>query len=134
MRDKFRSVVRCTMTGDTMLGENIEDEEFGELRGCDRVDHQDEYTLLRKTVNNYKNRSVPERGRKLFNKIHRDGIPGSGGYRELLEESVGLVARSLGALTRSARVTIVLDESSHPGPYVLAADQFQGLILTKVSR
>ena len=65
---------------------------------------------------------------KLFDEVHGNGVPRTGRNRELLYCSVGLMSRSLGALTRSARATIVLDKGAEVRPGELPSDEGEGLV------
>jgi hypothetical protein len=65
----------------------------------------------------------------MFNEVHGYGVPRAGWNRKLFEQSIGLVARHLGALASSARIAIILDKCPHAGPYVLSVDQLQCLVL-----
>ena len=53
---------------------------------------------------------------------------------ELFEKSIGFVTRGLQSSTRSTEIAVVFDDGPHIGPGIFLADQFQGLVLTKVSR
>src|ERR1700710_2228442 len=58
VRDKFRTAIRCDVRGYTMLGENVEQEEFCEFRGCDGVVGRDKYCLLREAVDDDEDCSI----------------------------------------------------------------------------
>jgi len=53
-----------------MLGEDVEEEQFGQLQGHDGVMHGDEDTLLRKVVYNNQNGHESGGGGGLFNEVH----------------------------------------------------------------
>ena len=89
---------------------------------------QNEYTLLAEAVNYDEYGSVTLGARKLFDEVHENRVPRMGRNRELLYCSVGLMSRSLGALTRSARATIVLDKGAEVWPGELPSDEGEGLV------
>jgi hypothetical protein len=81
-------------------------------------------------VNDNKDRSKTVRRQKVFNEFHGYGVPRAGWNQKLFEQSIRLVARRLCVL---AHGTVILDKRSHAGPYILSSDQFQCLVLAKVS-
>ena len=52
----------------------------------------------------------------------------------MLENSVGFMVSRLRTSTDSARLNIILYESTHIRPYIISPDEFQCLGLAKVSR
>ena len=84
------------MHGNAMLGKDMEEEQFGQLRGCDGVVHGDENTLLREVVYDNQNGRESRGSGELFNEVHRDGIPWAFGNQKLLQQAIWLVAGDLG--------------------------------------
>ena len=70
----------------------------------------------------------------MLNEINGNRIPGPLGYRELLQQPVGLVPFQLGSGAGGAQLAVVLDEFLEAGPNVVAADLVEGLRLAKMAR
>jgi hypothetical protein len=87
---------------DTVLGEDMDNEELGKLSGGDSVVCWNKDRLLRKAVNNDKNGIISGGLRELFDEIHGDQIPWLFRYRKLLQETVWLVMLQFGRHTGSA--------------------------------
>ena len=58
------------MRGNSVLGEDMEYEELGQLHGCDCVKGQYEYPLLGESVNNDEDGSETGGFREFLNKVH----------------------------------------------------------------
>ena len=71
------------MTGYSVLREDMEYEETGQLYHCKSVVDRNEDSLLGESVNNNKDGCESSRGGKLFNEVHRYGIPGTHRNRNL---------------------------------------------------
>ena len=83
MRDELRTSVRGNVGGNSVLREYMEEEKLCELRGCNCVVSRNEDALFGQTINDNKYGSETGGRRKLFNKIHRYGVPWFLGDREL---------------------------------------------------
>jgi hypothetical protein len=71
-RDKLRALVGGDMRGDTVFGEDMHDEEFGESGRVDGIVSRDEYTLLAESVHDDKDCSKSVRVGELLNEVHGD--------------------------------------------------------------
>ena len=69
----------------------------------------------------------------MLNEIDGNRIPGPLGYRELLQQPVGLVLFRLGSGAGGARLAVVLDEFLEAGPGVVAVDLVEGLRLAEMA-
>ena len=94
------------MSGDAMFGEDVKQEETSEFFGGDLALGQDEDTLFREVVNDNQDHSVTVGLRELFDEVHRDGIPVSGGDRQGLKPTVGFVPLGLVLGTCDARLNV----------------------------
>jgi hypothetical protein len=56
--DEFGTLVRGYMGWNSMFREDMEYEQFSELRGCDRIVCGDEYGLLHKSINDDEDGSI----------------------------------------------------------------------------
>jgi hypothetical protein len=72
MRDKFGTSVRGDMRWNSMLGEDMDNEKFGQLGRNDSIVSWNEESLLSKTVYHYQDSSETFGVRKLLDKVHRD--------------------------------------------------------------
>ena len=52
----------------------------------------------------------------------------------MLEGTIGLMTRSLGACARRTRLDGVLDEGADIWPSIVTADEFEGAVLTEMAR
>src|SRR5687767_12675112 len=96
------------MLWNTMLGENMGDEQAGEGRSVEVGMGRNEYGLFGEAVDDDENVGEASGSRKTLNEIHGDGIPRPAWYRKLLEESERLMVWNLGALAGGAGIHIVL--------------------------
>ena len=78
-RHELGATVRSNMSRYTMFREDISNEEFGQAGGVHGVHGGDEDALLGESVNNDEDSSEAGGLRKMFNEIHGDGIPCTGG-------------------------------------------------------
>ena len=83
------------MTRYSVLREDMEYEETGQLYHGKRVVGRNEDSLLGESVNDNKDGCESSQGGKLFNEIHRYGIPRMFGNGKWFEESIGLVPMRL---------------------------------------
>ena len=88
-------MVRCNMTGYSVLREDMEYEETGQLYRSKSVVSQNEDSLLGESVNDNKDGCESSRGGKLFDEVHRYGIPEMHGNGKWFEESIGFVPTRL---------------------------------------
>ena len=72
MGDEFRSTVGSDVGRDTVLGEDVQYEELGELGGRDGVMSGNEDGLLGQSVNNDQDGRKAVGKWELFNEVHRD--------------------------------------------------------------
>ena len=89
---------------------------------------ENENALFGELVDYNQDRIETIRSRKWLDEVHGNGVPRMDRNQELLYCSVGLMSRSLGALTRSARATIVLDKGAEVRPGELPLDEGEGLV------
>lgn len=108
--DEFGAPVVSNMSWDTVLGEDVNDEEFGKFLRGDSAVAGNEDRLLGKAIDDNKDGVVTVGGRKGFNEVHGDGVPGALRNRKLLEEAVRFMTGGLGATARSAGGAVVFDE------------------------
>jgi len=83
------------MTRYSVLQEDMEYKEAGQLDCSKSIMGQNEDSLLGESVNDSKNGCKSSQGGKLFNEIHRYGIPRTCGNGKWFEESIGLVLTRL---------------------------------------
>ncbi len=83
------------MTGYSVLREDMEYKETGQLYCGKSVVGRNEDSLLGESVNDNKDGCESSRGGKLFNEVHRYGIPGLCGNGKWFEESIGFVLTRL---------------------------------------
>ena len=103
MRDEFGSAVGSNMAWNSMLGEDVKNEELCKLLRRNHVVSRDEESLLGETINNDQYSGITgRRRRELLYEIHRDGVPRLLGNGKLFEESVRSVAHRFGMGTSSA--------------------------------
>jgi hypothetical protein len=127
------ATIGSDMSGYTMLGENISDEEGGKSGGIDLIRSGDEDALLGKPIDD--NQYGCEAGGlgKMLDEVHGDGIPRTSWDRELLNETIGFVAGGLSPTTSRARGDKVVNELSDSGPSVFPSDELNSLINPEVS-
>ena len=77
----------------------MEYEETGQLYRGKSVVGQNEDSLLGELVNDNKDGCESSRGGKLFDEVHRYGIPGTCGNGKWFEESIGFVPTRLDLTT-----------------------------------
>ncbi len=90
------------MTRYSVLQEDMEYKEAGQLDCGKSIVDWNEDILLGESVNDNKDGCESSRGRKLFDEIHRYGIPGMHGNGKWFEESIGFVLTRLGSTTDCA--------------------------------
>lgn len=88
-----------------MLGEDVDYEQFHQLIQSDGINCQKKYGLIKELINDNQNCVVARWGGKLFNKIHRDQIPGLFRNQKLLKCSIGLVVLWFESYASDTRVT-----------------------------
>ena len=79
----------------SVLREDVEYKEASQLYRGKSVMDQNEDFLLGESVNDNKDGCESSRGRKLFDEVHRYGIPGTCGNGKWFEESIGFVPTRL---------------------------------------
>lgn len=121
------------MFGNTVLREDVNDEELSEFGRSDSNVTRDEDALLRHAVNNNKDSIKAIGVRELFNEVHRDGVPRLLGDRELVEIAVGLVVLRFGSHAVCTGLAVVFDKGPKSRPSVLTTNEFDGLVLSKVT-
>ena len=89
-----------------MLGEGMDDEEFGQFSRGDGIMCQNKDVLLQQLIYDDQD-NVQARGwRKFLNEVHGDGVPELFQDWELLQKSVGLVMLWLGLHTGGAGLVV----------------------------
>ena len=83
------------MTRYSVLREDMEYKETGQLYCGKSVVGRNEDSLLGESVNDNKDGCESSQGGKLFNEVHRYGIPGLCGNGKWFEESIGFVLTRL---------------------------------------
>jgi hypothetical protein len=121
------------MSGNTVFGEHISNEEGSKGRRVDLIRSGDEDALLWVPINDNQDGSVSVGLRKVLDKVHRDGVPGTSRNRELLQKTIGTMTRGLSSATSGTGGDEVVDELSDSGPYVLASNKLNGLVDSEVS-
>ena len=111
------------MLRDTVLGEDVEDEELGQLWGVDRVRGWDEDCLLGEAVHNDQDGCRAGQLRELLNEVHGNGVPRALGDGKLSENSERLMSDQLSPLACCAASDVILDERGKTWPMVMALDQ-----------
>jgi hypothetical protein len=71
-RHKFRTLVRGDMRQNSMFGEDMDNEKFGQLGRGDSIMSQNEESLLSETVHHYQNSGKAFGVRKLLDEVHRN--------------------------------------------------------------
>ena len=133
MGDELGASVGGDVRGNSVLGEDMEYEELGQLRGCDCVEGRYEYPLLGESVNDDEDSGETGGFGEFLNKVHRDRIPWFLQDRELLERAVGSVSRSLGPSASGTGFAEVLYERLEIQPDIFMMNKFKHLVLPKVS-
>src|ERR1700749_2417846 len=95
MGSKFRSAVGGDMEGDAMLCEYVGNEGISNVHGSSSISSGNEHAFLGKAIDDDGNGGESMGGRKLFDEVHTDGVPGSLRYRERLKKPVRAMARGL---------------------------------------
>ena len=113
-----------------MFGEDVKQEETSEFFGGDLALGRDKDTLLREAVNDNQDRSVTVGLRELFDEVHQDGIPVSGGDRQGLKPTVGFVPSGLVSGTCDARLNVRPYQRAKVRPVILAGNDLEGLVLS----
>ena len=111
----------------------MDNEEASKLGGREVRVRRDEDGLLGQAVDDNENVGEPTRGGELLDEVHGDGLPRAKGNGKLLQETIGLVTRSLRTAASRAGVDVVCDERTQFGPNIITADQFDRLVTTKVT-
>ena len=83
------------MTGYSVLREDMEYKETGQLYHNKSVVGRNEDSLLGESVNDNKDGCESSPGGKLFDEVHRYGIPGPRRNGKWFEESIGFVPMRL---------------------------------------
>ena len=83
------------MTGYSVLQEDMEYKEAGQLDCGKSIVDWNEDILLGESVNDNKDGCESSQGGKLFNEVHRYGIPGTCRNGKWFEESIGFVPMRL---------------------------------------
>lgn len=122
VRHEFGATVGGDVRGNSVLREDMEDEESGELRSGDGVVSRNKNGLLGHPIDDNEDSGEAKGVGELLDEIHGDGVPRFVGDRELLEGSVGLVTRSFRTSTSSTGTDVVFDEGADTGPGVIASD------------
>ena len=86
--------------------------------GCDGIVYGNKYGFLGQLVNDYEDGCGAQKGGKLLNEVHEDGIPWSFGDQELFEQSVGVVTRGFSSGTGGAGFDVVLDVLLYTWPSI----------------
>ena len=121
------------MRGNSMLGEDMDEEESGEFRCIEGVVCGDEDRLLGEAVYDDQDVGLPVGGRKLLDEVHGDGIPRALRDGELLQSSVRKMSGGLGSRAGGTGFAVVADEEAESGPGIVAEYESLSLVLTPVS-
>src|SRR6266540_3723609 len=114
----------------SVLREDVEYKEASQLDCGKSIVGRNEDPLLGESVNDNKDGCESSRGRKLFNEVHRYGIPRTRGNGKWFEKSIGFVLMRLDSAADRAQVTVVFYEGLHTGPDIISTNQFGSLVLT----
>ena len=80
--------------------------------------------MFRESINDYEECHISVRVGKVFDEVDGNGIPGSLGDRELLQNSVRFVMRGFRPFASSTGTAKVLDKGSEIWPNIVMADRF----------
>ena len=116
-----------------VLGENVEDEQVGELFGIEGVVRRDEDGLLGEPIYYDQDRRKTVGAREVLDEVHGDGVPRAFGDRKLLQSAVGEVTGDLRSRAGHAGLAVVSDEELESGPSVVAENKCLGLVLSPVA-
>ena len=130
---ELRAPVGGDVRGDSVLGEDVNEEELGEFLGSDGVVTWDENALLRGAVDDHQDRGESVRRRKVLDEVGGNGVPRTFRHRERAEKTVRAVARSLVTLAVDARPAVVANKCPDLRPHVLTANYLQRPVLAVVS-
>ena len=77
--------------------------------------------------------SEPSEVGRVSMKSNRDRVPGSPRNRELFQQAIRLVSLGFGSHTSSTRLAIFLDKFVESRPSVFSSDEFDCLILARMT-
>ena len=118
---------------DPVLGEDVDEEQLGELWRCDSVGGRNEDALFRETIHHDEDGGEAGGRRKLFDEVHGDGVPRFLWNRKLLECAIGFVTTVFGTHTGSTGSEVVLNEGAEVWPEILLTNEGEGLVLSIMS-
>ena len=116
-----------------MFGEDVKDEETGQLLRSDVNVARDEYGLFGRAINDDKDGVVTVRVGEFLNEIHGDRIPWSFRDRKGLQKTIRAMSRRLVMSTNHTRLDIIPNKLANLGPSVLTSNCVKSTILAKVT-
>lgn len=133
VRNKLGAPVGGDMGWNSVLGEDVDEEQLGESCGGDGIMSWDEDTLFGESVDYHEDGGIALRRRKLFDEVHGDGVPWLLRNRKLLQETIRTMTRSLRTSTGCTGANVVFYESPDLWPCIFATNELQGTILSEMS-
>jgi hypothetical protein len=109
------------MEGNTMFSEYVVEEQLCDFWSVDFVVGRDADELLTCAIDDVQDSGVTVGRRELFNEIEGDGMPRSGRYRELLNESERFVSRVLVSFAGDAAVNEIFNVSTYIRPGIISS-------------
>ncbi|EJF57825.1 hypothetical protein DICSQDRAFT_68403 [Dichomitus squalens LYAD-421 SS1] len=126
---EFQATVGGDVRRNSVLGDDVLEEQFCELWGVERIVCQNEDGLFGELVDDNQNVCETIGVWQLLDEVHGDGVSRALRNRKLLECSVREVTGSLGLRAGGTGLAIVPDKESESGPGVFPEDQDLSLVL-----